>query len=179
MAPKHSKMQFEGSLYRFDITISFEEYKERYPDWEALHKKLLRWCKHFAFQLELSDSGYEHWQVRVSRIHKKSIAQMLVSGGVIECIRGHWSVTSSGVHSSNKVFKYCMKEDTRKDGPWDDTSLVAEKPSLTRQLQAFMDKKFYGWQSIFTSYYVSMETQGNQLCVNSWNTKDSDSKHHH
>jgi len=133
-------MHFDGQLKRFDVTIPHEQY----ASWEDLHKKLVGWCSHFAFQLERGSSGYVHWQCRVQLIHKKTCVGLLSE--VAPAIHGHWSVTSNGIHPGPKAFSYVMKEDSRQDGPWDDTSLIQEKPQLTRQLRNFMEHEFYGWQ---------------------------------
>ena len=135
-----SPLKFEGQIKRFDVTIP----RDKYESWEDLHKKLVGWCSHFAYQLEKGESGYEHWQCRVQMIHKRTCKALLTD--VVPAIGGHWSVTSNGVHNGPKAFTYVMKEDTRLDGPWDDTSLVTEKPPLTRQLQRFMEHDFYPWQ---------------------------------
>lgn len=132
-------MKFDGALKRFDVTIPGDQY----ADWESLFKKLSGWASHFCFQQEKGDTGYEHWQVRLQLIHKKTCAGI---GPVMIAIGGHWSVTSTNVHTSPKTFTYCMKEDTRIAGPWDDKSAVAEKPPLTRQLVKFMEHEFYSWQ---------------------------------
>ena len=145
MAP----LRFEGQIKRFDITIP----RDKYETWEDLHKKLIGWCSHFVFQLEKGDSGYEHWQCRVQMIHKRTCKTLI--SDVIPAIGGHWSVTSTNVHKSPKTFAYVTKEDTRIDGPWDDTSLVQEKPPLTRQLQRFMENEFYPWQD--TCYKLVQE----------------------
>ena len=145
MAP----LKFDGQLKRFDVTIP----RDKYETWEDLHKKLIGWCSHFSFQLEKGDTGYEHWQCRVQLIHKKTCPAMITN--VIPAITGHWSVTSNGVHPGPKQFAYVMKEDTRIDGPWDDTSLIQEKPPLTRQLRKFMDHDFYPWQK--TAYDLVQE----------------------
>lgn len=134
-------MDFSGQLKRFDITIP----ADLYPDWEALHKKLVGWCSHFAFQLEEGETGYRHWQCRVQLIHKKTKSGLLAD--VVPAVQGHWSVTSSNVHTHAKSFTYVMKEDTRVDGPWDDTSLIQVKPPLTRQLRNFMEHQFFPWQA--------------------------------
>jgi len=135
-------MKFDGQLKRFDITIPQDEY----PDWESLHKKLVGWCSHFSFQLEKGETGYIHWQCRVQLIHKKTCAGLLAE--VVPAIKGHWSVTSNGIHPGPKQFNYTCKEDTRLEGPWDDTSLVQDKPPLTRQLRNFMEHEFYPWQRV-------------------------------
>jgi len=143
MAP----LKFEGQLKRFDITISRASYAEKYETWEDLHKKLVGWCAHFAFQMEKGESGYEHWQCRVQLIHKKTCAAILKDDGPVKAIGGNWQVTSSGIHPGPKQFAYVMKEDTRIEGPWDDSACLMEKPPLTRQLHRFMEHEFYAWQA--------------------------------
>ena len=133
-------LTYDGQLKRFDITIP----GDLYETWEDLHKKLIGWCSHFAFQQEKGATGYVHWQCRVQMIHKRTAKALL--SDVVPTIGGHWSVTSTNVHKNPKAFTYVMKEDTRLDGPWDDTSLVQEKPPLTRQLRRFMEHTFYPWQ---------------------------------
>ncbi|MDC0525367.1 hypothetical protein OAO87_00115 [bacterium] len=86
-------------------------------------------------------------------IHKRTCKTHI--SDVIPAIGGHWSVTSTGVHKGPKSFAYVVKEDTRIEGPWDDTSLVQEKPPLTRQLQRFMEHEFYPWQD--TCYKLVQE----------------------
>lgn len=132
---------FDGQLKRFDVTIPASQYES----WELLHKKLIAWCTKFVFQLERGDTGYEHWQVRLQLIHKKTCPSL--KADVISAIHGHWSVTSTNVHVSPKAFNYCMKEDTRLEGPWDDTSIMEEKPPLTWQLEEFISyPTFLPWQ---------------------------------
>lgn len=136
-----SPLSFSGQLKRFDVTIP----GDNYDDWETLHKKLLGWCSQFCFQKEKGEqTGYIHWQVRLQLIHKKTLAALL--SNVVPEIGGNWSVTSTNTHTSAKSFNYVMKEDTRIEGPYDDSSLMTEKPVLTRQLRKFMEHEFYGWQ---------------------------------
>lgn len=165
-------LSYDGQLKRFDVTIAAsnsiegqvdrprvdrgaqpldagEEERGRtlsgkYADWESLHKKLIGWCSKFSFQLEKGESGYLHWQCRVQLIHKKACPSLLRD--VVPAIGGHWSITSNGIHDSAKSFNYVLKEDTRVDGPWDDSSHIEEKPPLTRQLIKFMEYDFYPYQ---------------------------------
>lgn len=132
-------LQFDGQLSRFDITIP----KANYFNWEELSTKLHGWCNKFAFQLEEGESGYLHWQCRINLIHKKTCSAMLSE--VVPAITGHFTPTSNGVHSGPKSFNYVMKEDTRVEGPYDDT-MVPVKRVMTIQLSNFYQKEPYQWQ---------------------------------
>lgn len=133
-------LMFDGQLKRFDITIP----DDSYPSWEDLAGKLRGWCTKFCFQKERGQTGYVHWQCRVQLIHKRTVSSLLAE--VVPAIGGHWSVTSNGVHSGPKQFTYVMKDDTRLDGPWDDTHLIEERPPLTTQLERFMSFPFRPYQ---------------------------------
>jgi hypothetical protein len=119
-----------------------------YEDWEALHRKLDGWCNKFCFQLEKSDSGYLHWQVRLNLIKKKSLSVVLAQ--VAASVGGRWSITSTGVHQNPKSFCYVMKEDTRVDGPWTEEIKLDPPAVMTRQLKDFLkiveDGRMHPWQ---------------------------------
>ena len=43
-----------------------------YPDWQSVKSKVNDgWWNKWVFQLERGDTGYEHWQGRVSLIKKR------------------------------------------------------------------------------------------------------------
>lgn len=96
------------------------------------------WTKKWVFQLEKGDSGYEHWQGRVSLIKKRRIQELVGKW----CVGGHISITSN---NSSKEFSYVMKNDTRIDGPFVDTEF-SEPPPKTRQLREFEQYQLYPWQ---------------------------------
>lgn len=121
----------------YDFTCSVE----KCPDLNFLQTTLNGWCKKWVFQKERGEKGYEHWQGRVSLIHKKRINE-IVAQVPIQGI--HWSPTSKAVHEGQN-FNYVMKADTRIDGPWKDDDFV-EPPPLTRQLKAFMKLEKWPWQ---------------------------------
>lgn len=109
-----------------------------YTTHEDIKTKVLDgWCKKYVFQLEQGDTGYLHWQGRVSLIKKRRLSELTGKW----CIGGHISITS-GVNSTS--FDYVMKQDTRIEGPWADTD--AERPPLTRQLRSFLEFSLYPWQ---------------------------------
>jgi len=103
----------------YDFTLSGKVTED-----EALIKaELQEWCKKWAFQLELSDEGYPHWQGRVSLIKKRrknELVKALKDGGSVLLCKAHWSVTSKKVALEGDLM-YVMKADTRVEGPWSDT----------------------------------------------------------
>ena len=142
----------EPQFTRFDITIPYygeDKETKNYEDWEALHRKLSGWCNKFSYQLEKGETGYLHWQCRVSLIKKKTWSSVL--NDVAKAVGGRWSITSSGVHLSAKAFNYVLKEDTRVEGPWSDEIKLDAPAVMTRQLVTFIkivdDGKMYPWQS--------------------------------
>ena len=137
---REDQMQVVG----WDATIP----KEKYRDWRELGKQLNEWCKKWVFQEEKGDGGYEHYQVRLHLIQKKTEAGLLsdykMGQGPIFDIGGHWSITSTGVHVNNK-FNYVMKKESRVAGPWKDSDYV-EPAVMTRQLKTFWEHEMYPWQ---------------------------------
>lgn len=131
----------------FDVTVSQREDPLPPPAFAAKLKEVF---KKWVFQQERSESGYLHYQVRGHLYKKKTPAAAKALLGPI--LRGHVSPTTTGVHENNS-FNYCMKADTRVDGPWKDTDQEFEDPPpLTRQLKDFIEKigpdasGLYPWQ---------------------------------
>lgn len=120
----------------FDFTIPVGD---DYPDHETVIDKVIKdWCKKWIFQKEKGDTGYEHWQGRVSLIKKRRLSEMVGKW----CIGGHISVTSA---AASRTFDYVMKADTRIEGPWKDDDVV--RPPMTRQLKAFVKLPLRPWQN--------------------------------
>ena len=91
-------------------------------DHETLKAHLEGFAKKWAFQLEEGDSGYLHFQGRVSLIKKRRRRELVAIFETISGIKGvRWSITSNG---GTKAWSYVLKKDTRKDGPW--TSMDCE-----------------------------------------------------
>lgn len=116
-------------LAMFDITIPCEYYStEDVLQWMREH------CKRWAFQQERGDeTGYLHFQCRISLHSKKRLGQM------IKWIHEnnstwHVSATSNPSYYTGNEF-YVMKIDTRVDGPWTDREDVdpAKFPKRLRQ----------------------------------------------
>ena len=136
-----------GEIVGFDVTTSLRE--EPVPPQEYA-KKLKEVFKKWVFQEELSDSGYRHYQVRGHLYKKKTASAAKVFLQPI--LEGHVTPTSTTVHENNS-FNYCMKADTRVNGPWTDKDPEFEDPPpLTRQLRTFIEQigpdkaGLYSWQ---------------------------------
>jgi len=109
----------------WDFTLTKSEVK----DLSDLKDKIKKDCKKWCFQLERGESGYEHYQGRVSLKIKSR------KGPSWYKIR--WSPTS-GENKDNDF--YCCKDDTRIAGPWKDTDKEIYMP------RQFRDIKLYQWQ---------------------------------
>lgn len=126
----------------FDVTISCAK-EENYME---VGKALAPIFKKFVFQQEEGEGGYKHWQVRGHLFKQKTEAQA-INQFADKLWNGHWSVTSTAVHSSNGKFNYCMKEDSRIDGPWKEGDEAwDEAPVATKQLKEMMEKPLLPFQ---------------------------------
>lgn len=142
----------------FDFTLAVE----KFGDVNLLCKSLTEWCKKWVFQREVSESGYNHWQGRVSLIKKQRLNE-LVSKTKDVFTGIHWSITSKATHEGNN-FNYVMKADTRAEGPWSDKD-YEEPPVLTRQLKSFMDQGFYPWQKQLEDMCKEVDDRSIKLVV--------------
>lgn len=123
----------------FDVTFPGDKYSNE----AELGTALNGWCSKYVFQKEQGDTGYVHWQCRVSLIKKRRMAEVLTI--IVPKVGGHWSPTSSKVHAAGS-FNYVLKEDTKLAGPWTEKSFL-DPPKLTRQLKIFMAQEKRAWQS--------------------------------
>lgn len=109
-----TKQPRTNPIAMYDLTINAEQFTlDQVKDWMRKYAK--RWC----FQKEEgSATGYIHYQCRISLISKKRLDCMIK--WISETCRGwHVSATSNPTMFAGNEF-YCMKEDTRIDGPWID-----------------------------------------------------------
>ena len=77
-----------------------------YSDPSALADVLEPFAKKFAFQKEKSETGYVHWQVRLSLIKKTT--QTALFRDIIPNVPGNWSLTSASVHNAGNTFNYML-----------------------------------------------------------------------
>lgn len=108
---------------RFDFTLPRDEWTG-----DAIKNQLKEYAKMFVFQLERSDTGYEHFQGRFSLIKKRRL-QEAIKLLQVPFPKIHLSIT----HDMTGVWCYVMKADTRIDGPWKDDD--PEPTYVPRQLR--------------------------------------------
>jgi len=105
-----------NQLYRWAFTLK-STYKgdddiDELIEPESLWSVLKMFCKEFIFQLELSETGYEHYQGCFSLINKHRRAE-------VKNILGYRNVHVEPIKNWAASKKYCSKEATRIKGPWD------------------------------------------------------------
>lgn len=110
----------QPALAMYDFTLKQDDEQYVYTD-------IIEWlkanCNKYAFQLERSEGGYEHYQGRFSLIKRVRIARCIAMfNGRFKI--GHISPTST---NNNGKFSYVMKEPTRIAGPWTDQDIEEEE----------------------------------------------------
>lgn len=93
----------------YDFTCSCD-----YTNVEEIKNWCKEHCKKWCFQKEEGESGYLHFQGRISLKTKKRIKQVIEMSFCSKC---NWSITSNENRDNNF---YVSKPDTRIDGPWTD-----------------------------------------------------------
>lgn len=147
----------------FDLTIPAERH-----DKDQIIKVFLDIAKKWVFQLEKGEeTGYLHYQCRISLSTKKRLHQMIKLVNTV--LEGACVKPTSTTAFVSKDFSYVMKNDTRIDGPWSDKD--NEKPH-------YIQKRFLGkinwlsWQKSVISMInkdpddrtvnIIIDSQGNQ-----------------
>lgn len=116
-------------LYVWDFTLKLHP-ENKNPN--ILKDTLILLCKKWAFQLERSGSGYEHYQGRISLTKKKTLSSLISLFKDYPCFQGvHFSPTSNP--AKGDVF-YVIKVDTRVEGPWSDKDEQIYIPRQIREL---------------------------------------------
>jgi hypothetical protein len=107
-----------------------------------VHSLLRSHCKAYTFQLERGDAtGYEHYQGRLSLFKKKrttECAALFPESGI------HVSPTSNN-SLSGPAF-YCMKADTRIEGPWTEKNYEEPRVPSNRLVRSGIMENPYPWQ---------------------------------
>jgi hypothetical protein len=115
--------------YVWDFTLKSEDIEDE----EILKDSLQKYCKKWTFQLELSDSGYEHYQGRISLIKKKSLSALIKFFKQDSFWNPvHFSPTSN--NAKGEIF-YVIKEDTRIKGPWCEKDEIIYIPRQIREME--------------------------------------------
>jgi len=137
--------EMAGPICCYDFTLSAGEAGDaRNAIQYELTTFLKDHCKAYAYQLEKGETGYVHFQGRVSLGTKRRLVELiaLVHETFPKLLGCHWSPTFTDNKLPAKAF-YCMKPETRLEGPW--TSEDLETLYVPRQLREVIN--FYPWQT--------------------------------
>lgn len=130
----------KNQLAEWDIRFSSSAFETP----EAVREALKGIAKKYVFQLEEGDSGYKHYQGRISLIKKRRYAEKHL---LLKLFKDkppqYLKPTTNGEHIKGDAF-YMMKEDTRLSGPWSDRDEVRIE---TQQLKIFNSLPLRPYQS--------------------------------
>jgi len=139
----------------WDGTLSCEHFNDN----NQLKDALMKIAKNFAFQRERSESGYEHYQIRI-RLEKLSRFSAMVKlfdmndAGYLK--KAHWTPTAT---KSSKTFNYVLKCQTRVAGPWTEQNLLSDEDL---KIETVRDNP-YNWQK---SILEEIKKEANDRNVN-------------
>lgn len=112
---------------------------DMYEDIEEFKKAWRGLAKQWVVQTERGSGGYEHWQGRVSLIKKKRKSELMALLKESDHpVPNYLEPTTNAEHK--KAAFYCVKEDSRIDGPWSDKDKEIYIPRQLRHLDE------YPWQ---------------------------------
>lgn len=126
-------MASKNALSLYDVRWSAQTEDDQLPDFSG-------WCKHWSLQLEKSDTGYLHFQGRISLIKKRRLQE------IKPLLDDAWDAQIWMAPTSNNAFGewfYVMKADTRVKGPWTDKD--EKPPYIPRDLR---DLVLRPWQQM-------------------------------
>lgn len=126
-------------LATYDFTLKQDD--EEGNQTEDLKDFLKESCKKWAFQLELSDTGYLHYQGRFS-LHKKTTLNQCKKIFIEQFPVIHIRPTCSTTCKNSK-FDYVIKSQTRHEGPWTDQDKEEEVIHVPIQYKV----EFREWQT--------------------------------
>lgn len=173
-----------AQCYVWDITISAREYDGRRTI-NDIHLLLRPVCKKYVLQLERGEEkttknpdGYLHYQGRVS-VYKKS-TQSGVAAQLKESGLTHFHISPTTNTGLKGEAFYCMKSQTKIDGPWTDKDYKAPKPDLWT-VEMVKNEGLYPWQEAMRdnlipydrrTIHVIVDTGGNVgksvFCMYMW-----------
>ncbi len=125
-----------------EITLKAEE------NWEEQKQAIIdlypKVIKHYVFQLEKGDSGYLHFQGRISLVKKRTAIE---AGKNIKTYKGLSNIYCTPTCNNEIKFNameafYCIKDDTRVEGPWKDSDEVIYIPRQVREITSL-----FPWQT--------------------------------
>lgn len=138
----------------YDFTLSADE-------WSGIEVRdgLKGYVKKYIFQLEEGDSGYRHFQGRISLIKKRRLHEIRP---LLQAVFPKISLRPTVKENQNSFYDdYCDKKDTRIDGPWSDQD--NDERVLTRHLKKFMTYELYDWQKEIIGLTQSIDDRSIKL----------------
>lgn len=114
-------------------------------------------CKKYTFQLEEGDSGYKHWQGRISLIKKRQ-QHVLLKLFTINDKQPNYLQPTTNKEYQGPMF-YAMKEDTRLEGPFTDSYTVTNNNFIPSHLKNIV---LYPWQQ----YVIDSKKNKNSRQIN-------------
>lgn len=138
------------SVYMWDVTLKFETYADR----EQLTKDIKSLAKSWCFQLEKGgENGYLHWQIRFSLFKRKRENELV---NILRHDIGWPDFRAKPTSNEGRKSLYCMKLDTRVEGPWSDKD---KEPKYIQR--RFRDANLRDWQERLRDKLVDMKNEGN------------------
>lgn len=121
----------------YDLTIPCEKFTfDQVTTW------MTTYCKKWCFQKEKgTETGYLHYQCRVSMITKRRYDTMIKF--VVDTLSGANVSPTSGTAAKAGDEFYVTKEDTRVEGPWNDREWKTTH-NIPKRLRG--DPEWYPWQ---------------------------------
>lgn len=108
---------------------------------DDVHELLRKRCKKYVFQLECGETGYLHYQGRFSLFKKAGLTCVANQFGNIG-----WHISPTSGNALRGEAFYCMKEQTRLEGPWTEKDYVVPRvPSNRLKRSGILDTP-YEWQ---------------------------------
>ena len=143
-------------IYIFDFTTSAKDH----PDGKEIKGWCKKLCKKYTVQGETGDTGYKHWQGRISLIKKRRLNDLIKISKDMEVFQDtHFSITSKG--GKGDLF-YVMKEDTYDEqmGRFSDTDIEKYIPRQFREI-----KELYPWQQYIFEHWDDWDTRTINILV--------------
>lgn len=139
-SPGDSGMKKSGNKTKQVSAVCVYDFTAKMADWKKLDviSILKDECKKWCFKGEKANSGYEHWQGRISLKVADRLAPMIAKFKSKHNVDWHWSLTSKENKSNNF---YIEKSETQITDVFSDTD---EELYIPRQIREIPD--LYPWQ---------------------------------
>jgi len=128
-----------GRLYVWDLTLKWKQ--ELTP--KHVIDSLKSIAKKWGFQQEIGETGYRHYQIRLSLIKKSTESKLITLLKDTNLAGAHISPTNN--ETSGDIYYYVNKLDTRLTGTEPYTDKDPEPPPMTWQLDEFLKKGPHPW----------------------------------